>query len=120
MPSTEALVTRVGRFLTGQDVPFETKTMMGVLVFMVDGKMCVGVKGDSLMVRLDPAEVVVALDEPGCQPMKISRRTLRGFILVEGKTLQSEKALGSWVKRALAFKPKAAATKRPARSRKTS
>ena len=120
MPTSEGLVARVNRLLTGQNVPFETKTMMGVLVFMVDGKMSVGVKGDALMVRLDPAEVVAALREPGCQPMKISGRTLRGFILVESKILESEKVFGSWVKRALAFKPKAAPTKRSARSKKIS
>ena len=120
MPSTEALVSRVGRLLTSQEVTFETKTMMGVLVFMVDGKMSVGVKGDALMVRLDPSEVVVALRNPGCQPMRISGRTLRGFILVEDNILHSDKVLGSWLKRALAFKPKAVAPKRRARSRKTS
>ena len=120
MPSTEALVTRLGRLLTGQKVTFETKTMMGVFVFMVDGKMGVGVKDDALMVRLDPAEVMLALSEPGCRPMRISGRTLRGFILVDGKTLHSDKALGSWVKRALAFKPKTVASKRRARSNKAS
>ena len=118
MPSTEALVTRVGRLLVGQGVAFETKAMMGVLVFMVNRKMCVGAKGDALMVRLDPAEVRLALREPGCQPMRISGRPLRGFILVNDNTLRSDKVLGSWLKRALAFKPKAVASKRRLRPKR--
>lgn len=32
----------------------EEKKMMGGLTFMVNGKMCVGVLKDDLMVRLDP------------------------------------------------------------------
>ena len=120
MPFHGALADRVERLLTDREIAFETKTMMGLFVFMVDGKMCVGIKGDALMVRLNPAEVAVALLEPGCQPMRISGRKLRGFILMEGEALCSEKVLASWLKRALAFNPKALAAKKHAPSKKTS
>ncbi len=40
--------------LTARKLAFESKSMMGGLCFMVNGKMCVGVTKERLMVRLDP------------------------------------------------------------------
>ena len=72
MPYDTALADRVTRVFTARRVPFETKAMMGGLCFMVDGKMCVGVEKDRLMVRLDPAVEAAALARPGCQPMELT------------------------------------------------
>jgi hypothetical protein len=43
--------------------------MMGGLTFMVNGKMCVGVSSDDLMVRLATEEYEKALGRKGCREM---------------------------------------------------
>ena len=46
--------------------------MMGGLTFMVNGKMCVGILKDDLMVRLDPEVYDVTLKKKGCHEMKFT------------------------------------------------
>lgn len=43
--------------------------MFGGIAFMVAGNMAVGVIGEDLMVRLDPADAEKALGEPHARPM---------------------------------------------------
>ena len=50
------LVNRVREFLAEvPDIAIEEKEMFAVLNFMVDGKTCVCVSGEKLMLRFDPA-----------------------------------------------------------------
>lgn len=94
----------------------EEKRMMGGLCFMVDGKMCVGVVGDRLMVRLDPVEEADALQRTGCVPMDFTGRPMRGFVFTEPVGLPTESDLVWWLVRALEFNPRAkAAAKRKSR-----
>jgi len=51
----ELLAERVRELFRERAIAFDEKKMMGGLCFMVDGKMCVGVTGNRLMVRFDPA-----------------------------------------------------------------
>jgi len=53
MPYSELLAERV-RIALSREPSTEEKRMMGGLTFMVGGKMCVGISGDELMVRLAP------------------------------------------------------------------
>jgi hypothetical protein len=85
---------------------------MGVLAFMVEGKMCVGIKGAGLIVRLDPSSAMKALEEDKVQPMRIAGRISRGFILVDASVLNTGRALDRWLKQALAYNPKARASGR--------
>ncbi len=60
MAYNETLAERIRK--TFVKVPrVEEKKMMGGLTFMVNGKMCVGILKDDLMVRLDPAVYAAAL-----------------------------------------------------------
>jgi TfoX/Sxy family transcriptional regulator of competence genes len=91
--------------------------MMGGLCFMVNGKMCVGVEQSRLMARIDPAEQEAALQRPGCKPMDFTGRPMRGFVFVDLAVLKTSKQLAKWLDLALAFNPKAVASKKAKQKR---
>lgn len=104
------IADRVNDLLTLRRVPFETKAMMGGLCFMVMGKMCLGVTGARLMVRLDPAVEAEALKQPGCKPMDFTGRPMKGYVFVHPEGLETESQLSHWVQLALDFNPRAKAS----------
>lgn len=106
------LADRVADHFTARDVPFEAKRMMGGLCFMVDGKMCVGVTKDRLMVRLDPADEGAALKQPGCVPMDFTGRPMKGFVFVHPEGWEEDEDLARWLTQALTFNPRAKASKK--------
>ena len=110
MPYDEVLAARVAGYFTAKKIHPETKRMMGGLVFMVRGKMCVGVESDRLMARIDPAAYDDALRRPGCKPMDFTGRPMRGFVFVDTGALRTERHLASWLDLALAFNPTAKAS----------
>lgn len=116
MAYNESIANRVDRYLETKSVSFERKKMMGGVVFMVDGKMCVGVESDRLMVRLDPATQEHALKQAGCTPMDFTGRPMRGFVWVDERALNSPAQLHRWIDRALAFNPLASRSARRTRS----
>ncbi len=107
-----ALADRVTDMFTARRVPFETKAMMGGLCFMVDGKMCVGVEKDRLMVRLDPAVEAGALARPGCKPMDFTGRPMKGYVFVHPEGCETAALLRHWLDLALEFNPRAKASKK--------
>jgi len=106
-----ALADRLTDLLTARKVAFESKAMMGGLCFMVDGKMCVGVTKERLLVRLDPAVEADALKKPGCKPMDFTGRPMKGFVFVHPEGYETEKQLRDWLNLALDFNPRAKASK---------
>lgn len=112
MPYDPILAERVARYLATTNARVETKSMMGGLVFMVNGKMCVGVENRRLMARIDPAEQESALRQSGCKPMDFTGRPMRGFVFVDADQLRSESQLASWLDLALNFNPRARASRR--------
>jgi TfoX/Sxy family transcriptional regulator of competence genes len=106
-----SIADRVTDWLTARGVPFETKKMMGGLCFMVHGKMCLGVAGDRLMVRLDPAVEAESLQRPGCKPMDFTGRPMRGYVFVHPEGMETEVEFRHWVNLALEFNPKAKSSK---------
>ena len=90
----------------------EEKKMMGGLTFMVNGKMCVGVSKDDLMVRLDPIAYDTALKKKGCRPMDFTGKSMKGFVFIGPEGTRSKKDLGYWIDLALDFNKKAKASKK--------
>jgi TfoX/Sxy family transcriptional regulator of competence genes len=112
MAYDEELADRVRRMFDERIVAFEEKRMMGGLCFMVDGKMCVGVEKERLMVRLDPAMYDDALGRNGCEPMDFTGRPMRGFVFVNAEGTATTRDLASWLNLALEFNPRAASSKK--------
>ena len=112
MAYDEELAGRVRDLFEQKGVRYEAKRMMGGLVFMVEGKMCVGIVADLLMVRLDPAVYEESLKKPGCGPMDFAGRQMRGFVLVRPEAIEKKSAFAYWVKLAMEFNPRAVASKK--------
>jgi TfoX/Sxy family transcriptional regulator of competence genes len=76
------------------------KKMFGGLAFLTSGNMTVGVYGDGLIVRIDPAAMDAVLAEPGVRPFDMGGRPMRGWILVASEELCADDELGHWIDRA--------------------
>jgi len=112
MAFDEKLACRVRDVFAGRAVPVEERRMMGGLCFMVDGKMCVGVDKNRLMLRIDPEIYEVALSRKGCMPMDFTGKPMRGFVFVGSEGIASPHDLDSWIDLALEFNPRAVSSKR--------
>jgi hypothetical protein len=75
------------------------KKMFGGLAFLTFGNMTVGVHGDDLIARIDPATMDAALAEPGVRPFDITGRPMRGWVMVAGGELGDD-TLEDWIERA--------------------
>jgi TfoX/Sxy family transcriptional regulator of competence genes len=92
----EGLAERVRQQLSARADVSEMK-MFGGIAFMVGGNMAVGVAGDELMVRLDPADGEKALTEEGVRMFDMTGRPLKGWILVSPDRTADEAGLSEWV-----------------------
>lgn len=107
MYSDPALADRVAAYFTAKKIPFATKRMMGGLLFMVRGKMCVAARPQRLMARIGPDAEVAALKRSGCTPMDFTGRPMRGFVNIDAGSLRTARQLATWLDLALAFNPTA-------------
>lgn len=101
MAYDDALAERIRERLAGAAGVTEKK-MFGGLAFLTEGNMTVGVHGDDLIARIDPADTDGALAEPGVRPFDITGRPMRGWILVAGEALD-DAVLDAWIARAGTF-----------------
>ncbi len=88
------------------------KRMMGGLTFMVNGKMCVGIIKNDLMVRLDPSVYDAVLKKKGCREMNFTGKPMIGFVFVGPVGTRTDSDLAYWVDLALDFNKKAKASKK--------
>jgi len=107
-PETLQLIDTVRDALAGcADV--EEKTMFGCHVFMVNGKMCLGVENDELLVRLPPQTHAQVAETAGVRPLS-PRGGMQGYFLVGPSAYATREAWQYWIDGALAFNPLAKAT----------
>jgi TfoX/Sxy family transcriptional regulator of competence genes len=101
MAYDEALAERIRERL--HDVSgIAEKKMFGGLAFLTHGNMTVGVHGDDLIVRIDPAATATALARPGAREFDITGRPMKGWLLAAGETLD-DPVLDRWIGEARAF-----------------
>ena len=111
MAYNEQLADRIRTQLAPQE-DVEEKNMMGGLTFMVNGKMCVGIVKDELMVRLNPDIHDKAIEQNGCREMDFTGKPMKGYVFVVTEAIESEKALAYWLGLALDYNPLAKASKK--------
>ena len=111
MAYNETLANRIREaFAELPDV--EEKEMMGGLVFMYNGKMCVGIIKDELMCRIDPAFHEKAIEKKGCRTMDFTNRPMKGYVMIDNTGMKSKKDFDYWINLALEFNKKAKASKK--------
>lgn len=112
MAYNEKLADRTREIISLSHKNVEEKKMFGGLCFMVNGKMCVGVEQERLMVRLDPERYDEAMEKEGCRPMDFTGKIMKGYVFVDIDSLNTKKKLEYWIKLALEFNKKAKASKK--------
>jgi TfoX/Sxy family transcriptional regulator of competence genes len=77
--------------------------MFGGIGFLLNGNLLVGVRKDSLLVRLDPEQSDEALEEAHVSEFKMTGRgTMKGWVVV-GQGVQDDDRLIGWIQRAVKF-----------------
>lgn len=98
----------------------EEKTMFGCHVFMVNGKLCLGVEGDELLVRLPPATHAAVAETPGVRPLS-SKGLMDGYFYISPAAYATRAQWQHWIDAALAYNPlaKASPKRKPQSTSKT-
>jgi TfoX/Sxy family transcriptional regulator of competence genes len=96
MAYDEELAGRVRGLLPKRKAIAEKK-MFGGVAFLLNGNMCVGLRGEELIVRLNPEETDQALAKPHTRIFDMTGRPMKGWILVKSAGVASEDALAKWV-----------------------
>lgn len=112
MPYNEALANRVRELIAAREDNVEEKRMFGGLAFLVNTKICVAVKSDKILVRIDPNLFEKEVQGLGCTPMRMSSRESKSFLFVDEDVLDTHSKLKRWVDLALEYNPRANATPR--------
>ncbi len=109
MKYNELLANRVRELLV--HLPkVEEKLMFNGLVFMVDDKMCIGIRQHEIMLRIHPEQAEELAAQNRCTQMIHGKRVMKGYVFVDESILQSHQELFYWVKLALDFNPQAKAS----------
>ena len=100
VPVDTRTLERVRRLLVERD-DVEEKRMVGGRSFVVGGRLCCGVTGQGLVVRLGAEGVVRARQEPHVRPLVMGGKEVSAFVVVEPDGYAEDDALAGWVFRAL-------------------
>ena len=99
MAYDKKLADRIRRVLARRKSLTEKK-MFGGIAFLLRGKMCCGVVGDQMVVRVGLERHEEALAEPHARPMDFTGRLLRGFVYVGPAGYRTDEGLERWVRSA--------------------
>jgi TfoX/Sxy family transcriptional regulator of competence genes len=111
MAAEQTLATQVRQLLTGT-ANVEEKKMFHGLAFMINDKLCLSVKDDNLLVRIDPALTETVLKVAGCKQMVHNNRIMKGYFFVSAEALHNKKELSYWVQLALDYNKVAKSSKK--------
>jgi len=111
MAFNQQLVDRIREELEYLD-DIEEKEMFGGLVFMLKGKMCVGIVKDEMMCRIDPVIFEEALEKNGCREMDFTTHSMKGWVMVEAIVLRNKSDLNYWIGLAVDYNKYAKSSKK--------
>ena len=112
MAFNEKLADRTREIISLTENKVVEKRMFGGLCFMVNGKMCVGVEQERMMVRFDPEKNDEVMEKEGYKPMDFTKKVMKGFAFVDIDALNMKKKLEYWINLALEYNKFAKASKK--------
>lgn len=112
MAYDEYLAERVSQYFNAKKLDVSTRKMMGGLCYMLNDKMCVGIVGGDLMVRVGPEAYEDTLKRKGCREMNFTGRSMKGYIYASTEAIDSESEFSYIMDLAIAFNPEAKSSKR--------
>ena len=77
--------------------------MFGGLAFLQDGKMFVGILGETLMARVGPEHYEDALALPQVRPMDFTGKPMKGYVYIDAPGIEDDAQLAAWVNWCAAF-----------------
>src|SRR5262245_48762677 len=102
MAYDERLALRIRQILRRRSDITERR-MFGGLAFLCDGRMCCGINGRDLVVRVAPADMAAALARAHVRPMGFTVRPVRGFLYVAPAGVRTTVSLKEWIDHGLRF-----------------
>ena len=111
MPFDEKLAARIRQAVRDRTDITERK-MFGGLSFLRDGRMCCGIVGQDLVVRVMDEEMPSLLRRADVRPMDFTGKPLRGFVYVAPRGVETDDQLRKWISKGLAFTEQDASTNR--------
>ncbi len=102
MSYDEALATRL-RKAVGRRKGIVEKKMFGGLSFLLNGNMAVGVLGNELILRIDPAQNDKILKKSYARQFDFTGKPMIGWIYVGAVGLKSAADLKKWVQVGLEY-----------------
>jgi isopenicillin N synthase-like dioxygenase len=110
------LADRVREFLAEiPNIDIEEKEMFAVLNFMVNGKTCVCVSGENLMLRFDPKLQGELAEKNGYEMMLMKGREYKGYCYINPEGFQSKKDFEYFIDLCLEYNKISKASKKPNR-----
>src|SRR5262245_65968517 len=95
MPYDQDLAARIRRVLRRRP-NISGRQMFGGLAFMYKGKMCCGIVGRDLMVRILEKDMPSALKHPHVRPMDFTGKPLGGIVYVAPQGVAEGDSFRSW------------------------
>ena len=112
------LANRVREFLaTVPNIDIEEKEMFAVLNFMVNGKTCVCVRGEDLMLRFDPALQEELSERNGYETMLMKGREYKGYCYIHPEGFRNTKDFEYFINICLDYNKVSKQSKKKATSR---
>ena len=111
MAYDEKLAARIRQALAHLPKVEEKKMFRGV-TFMVNGKMCLSVSGDEMMIRFDPVLQETVAEENGFRTMIMKDREYKGYGYINQEAIKSKKDFDYWIGLALDYNKRAKASKK--------
>ena len=102
MPFDEKLAARIRHELRRRGDITERR-MFGGLSFLRTGRMCCGIVGEELVVRVLDTEMPSVLRQAHVRPMDFTGKPLRGFVYVAPDAIATDEGLREWIAKGLAF-----------------
>ena len=102
MAFDEGLAQRV-REMVGSRPGISERRMFGGLAFLQDGKMFVGILGDTLMARVGPERYEDSLALPAVRPMNFTGKPMKGYVYIDAPGIEDDAQLAAWVNWCAAF-----------------
>jgi len=103
MAFSETLAQRIRQGLARRK-NVEEKKMFGGIGFLLNGNLLVGVRKDSLLVRVGLEQSDEALQGTHVSEFKITGRgTMKGWVVVALEGVEDDDQLSAWIQRAMKF-----------------
>ena len=108
------LIAAVRQALAQRD-DVQERMLFGSHCFFVDSKLCIGIKGGYLLLRLPPTQHAQMAEQPGLRELD-PRGGMKGYFWAEPSAYATRVQWQHWIAAALAYNPQAKASPRRKRT----